>query len=182
MPVGKAGGAWSEAEQRMWTHASGSALGSRLLAMEKGGVDPELAFLGGLFHDLGRILLLQLRPMTYNALCGVAAPELPERRAEQESLGADHTEIGGAILRRWGMGDELAAVAEHHHDEPASLDPVTLLVVAAESLLERGEEEPSPLHAAAAARIGLVPARQEGLRERLHGALQKEQEFFHLSK
>ena len=181
IPVGKAGGAWSGAEQRMWTHAIGSALGSRLLAMEKGGVDPELAFLGGLFHDLGRILLLQVRPMTYNALCGVAAPGLPDRHVEHESLGADHTEIGGAVLRRWGMGDELAAVAELHHNAPPSLDPLTLLVVAAECLIERPDEEPSPLHAAAAARLGLVQARQEGLRERLHGALQKEQEFFHLS-
>jgi putative nucleotidyltransferase with HDIG domain len=181
MPVGKAGGAWSEAEQRMWTHAIGSALGSRLLAMETGGVDPELAFLGGLFHDLGRILLLQVRPMTYKTLCGVAAPGLPERLVEHECLGADHTEIGGAVLRRWGMGDELAAVAERHHNEPASLDPLTLLVVAAECLLDTGAEEPSALHVAAVARIGLVPARQEDLRERLHGALRKEQEFFHLS-
>jgi HD-like signal output (HDOD) protein len=181
IPVGKAGGTWSEAERRMWTHAIGSALGSRLLAMEKGRVDPELAFLGGLFHDLGRILLLQVRPMTYDSLCVVMAPGLPDRLMERECLGADHAEIGGAVLRRWGMGDELAAVAELHHNEPASLDPLTLLVVAAECLIETGDEEPSPLHVAAAARIGLVPDRQEGLRERLHGALQKEQEFFHLS-
>lgn len=181
MPVGKAGGTWSDAQQRIWTHAIGSALGSRLLAMEKGCVDPELAFLAGLFHDLGRILLLQVRPMTYETLCAGMAPELPDRVVEQESLGADHAEIGGAILRRWGMGDELAAVAELHHNAPASLDPLTLLVVAAECLLERGDEKPSPSHLAAAARIGLVPDRQESLRERLHGALQKEQEFFRLA-
>jgi HD-like signal output (HDOD) protein len=181
IPVGKAGGGWTDVERRMWTHAVGSALGSRLLAAEKGGVDPELAFLGGLFHDLGRILLLQVRPMTYEALCGVALPGLPECLVEQACLGADHAEIGGAVLRRWGMGDELAAVAELHHHEPASLDPLTLLVVAAECLLVTGDEEPSPLHREAAARLGLAPDRQEGLRERLGGALQKEQEFFHLS-
>jgi putative nucleotidyltransferase with HDIG domain len=181
IPVGRAGGAWSAVERRMWTHAVGSALGSRLLAMEKGGVDPELAFLGGLFHDLGRILLLQVRPMTYEALCAAAAPGLPECRVEQESLGADHAEIGGEILRRWGMGDELAAVAASHHLPPESLGPLTLIVVAAECLLEDGDEGSAASHLAAAARFGLLPDRQEGLRERLRGALQKEQEFFHLS-
>lgn len=104
IPVGRAGGAWSDVERRLWTHAVGSALGSRLLAMEKGGVDPELAFLGGLFHDLGRMLLLQLRPMTYEALCGVAAPDLPECLLEHASLGADHTEVGGRCCSagEWG--------------------------------------------------------------------------------
>jgi putative nucleotidyltransferase with HDIG domain len=181
IPVGKAGGAWSEGERRMWTHAIGSALGSRLLALEKPGVDSDLAFLAGLFHDLGRMLLLQVRPMTYEALCGVAAPGLPECLVEHASLGADHAEVGGAVLRRWGMGDQLAAVAELHHHEAASLDALTLLVVAAECLLVTGEDEPTPAHAAAADRIGLVRSRREALRERLQAALQKEQEFFHLS-
>jgi HD-like signal output (HDOD) protein len=181
VPVGKAGGAWSDAEHRIWTHAIGSALGSRLLAMERGGIDPELAFLGGLFHDLGRILLLQVRPMTYEALCAAAAPGLPERSLEHESLGADHTEIGGSILRRWGMGSELAAVAQCHHDLPESLDPLTLLVVAAESLLVQDDEEPAPAHAEAAARVGVTPVRQEDLRKRVLEALQKEKEFFHLA-
>ena len=181
IPVGKAGGVWSETEQRLWTHAIGAALGSRLLAMETGGVDPELAFLGGLFHDLGRILFLQVRPMTYDALCVATAPGLPDRPMERECLGADHTEIGGAVLRLWGMGGELAAVAERHHDEPALLDPLTLLVVAAECLLDTGNEESPAGHLEAAARIGLVPDRREGLRERLRGAVRQEQEFFHLS-
>ncbi len=181
VPVGRAGGTWSDVERKLWTHAVGSALGSRLLAVEKGGVDSELAFLGGLFHDLGRMLLLQLRPMTYETLCGVAAPGLPECLLEHASLGADHTEVGGAVLRRWGMGEELAAVAEAHHRPPASLDPLPLVVVAAESLLaEEGQEVP-PAHLEAVSRLGLDGTRRAVLRERLQGALQKEQEFFRLS-
>jgi HD-like signal output (HDOD) protein len=180
LPVGKSGGKWSETEAHIWTHAVGSALGSRFIAMETGKVDPELAFMGGLFHDLGRILLLQLRPKTYEALVRAAAPGLPARDAEKE-LGADHAEIGGAMLERWGMGAELASVALHHHDDPATLDPLTLVVVAAESLLVEDGVEPCAAHAAAAERAGLVESRRAGLRERLQGALHKEQEFFRLS-
>lgn len=181
IPVGKAGGAWSDTERLLWTHAVGSALGSRLLAMEAGRVDPELAFVGGLFHDLGRILLRHVRPMTYEALCQATAPVLPSREAEQADLGADHAEIGGAMLRRWGMGGVLAVVAESHHDDPASLEPLTLVVVAAECLLAEGDHEPMPAHVAAAARVGLAENRLADLRERLSGALRQEQEFFHLA-
>ncbi len=194
LPVGRSGGGrMTDIEIRIWTHSVGSALGSRLLAQRTGLVDPELAFLAGLFHDTGRLLFNLVRPLTYKTLGGRSPEGLPDRVTERTHLGMDHTSLGSAALDRWKMGEELTLVARDHHIKADLLDPLSLTVRGAEEILMgigagEGDQEDSLPEAETDARNGSTtgPAlRLMGLEEergefedRLRGTLEQEQDFF----
>lgn len=193
LPVGRSGGGrMTEIETRMWTHSVGSALGSRLLAQRTGRVDPEQAFLGGLFHDIGRLLFNQVRPLTYQTLARRSADGLPDRAAERKHLGMDHALLGSAALERWKMGDELAAAVRDHHRSPELLGPLALTVQGAEEILAgigigegdqdgREEAEQDPGDAQKGCRALRLLGLEEGMEEieeRLQATLKQEQAFF----
>ena len=74
-----------------------------------------------LLHDIGKIVLVRAYDR-YDTVTEVYAS--PERRlqSERRALGIDHASVGGVLLRRLGLTDELAAVVEHHHDPDATGD------------------------------------------------------------
>ncbi len=75
--------------------------------------------LAALLHDVGRLALHRLYP-AYPEL--ISDQELtPEGRVDRErlELGVDHALIGGVLLRRWGLSQEVAAAVEGHHDPTA---------------------------------------------------------------
>ena len=83
-----------------------------------------------------------LADMAKPVLAGAAADAgignvVADRKAEQELMGADHARVGGWVLRRWNLPEDLAEAVEHHHaprpPEPALARSVWLgsLIVAA---------------------------------------------------
>jgi HD-like signal output (HDOD) protein/ActR/RegA family two-component response regulator len=93
-----------------------------------------LAFLTGLMHDIGRLILLSKLPEL--------AAEI-EREAEQKDcsvedvelrrLGVTHAEIGGYLLGLWGIPPEICRAVSHHHTRNTDLerDPLTETLSAA---------------------------------------------------
>ncbi|HXG49053.1 MAG TPA: response regulator [Methylomirabilota bacterium] len=74
------------------------------------------AFIGGLLHDLGKLVIAANHPNTYRA-----ALDLAHRRgisfweAEQELYHTSHAELGAYLLARWGLpAPVVEAVAFHH--------------------------------------------------------------------
>ena len=106
---GKGRGARSFDRERYWRHSVGSACIYRVLARKVKMVDPETAFVAGLLHDIGKLVLDQY-----------AAPELgqvideAEKRkcafveAERALFGTDHSAVGGWLVDRWGFPEVLA--------------------------------------------------------------------------
>ncbi|MFA9461158.1 HDOD domain-containing protein [Thiohalorhabdus sp. Cl-TMA] len=68
-------------------------------------VDPEDAFLAGLLHNLGLLLLVHLFPGDMDAVLKEAnAPDdAVLRAAEQERLGIDHAQAGAWLAQRWHL-------------------------------------------------------------------------------
>ncbi len=77
------------------------------------------AYLAGLLHNLGRLLLCHVFP----AECGLlsryllANPELPVIEIERHVVGVGHERIGGWLMQIWGMPEELCVAVRWHHDE-----------------------------------------------------------------
>lgn len=100
-----------------------AALASRL----KGPGDRDLtdqAYTTGLLADLGVLVLMQAEPDKYQTLLS----EFPHGRqltqAEMSTFGFDHALLGGEMLKRWGLPEQVCeAVAAHHdlHGEGGSL-------------------------------------------------------------
>ncbi|WP_028469364.1 HDOD domain-containing protein [Neptunomonas japonica] len=80
-------------------------------------VDPDLAYMCGLLHDIGRFVLFQFAPKALDETdaVGWAAPdELP--LVEQKILGTSHAEIGYIACQKLHLPNVVSSVARHHHN------------------------------------------------------------------
>lgn len=108
---------WSTA--RFNLHAVGVAIMSDLLAQRVTAEFPEGAFLAGLFHDLGRLLIaLGLRDQYAQVLALYNAQPQPWTACEHQVLGFDHAELAFDALELWKLPEPIRlAAATHHHPE-----------------------------------------------------------------
>lgn len=110
-----------------WRHSIAVACAAELIAAEHKdiGVDPEEAFLAGLIHDVGKLVLEQVVPRAY-----VRVLHLAERRAcnadevELQVLGLDNHAAGKRLGERWGLPQTLQNVM-WLHAQPVTAIPVS---------------------------------------------------------
>jgi putative nucleotidyltransferase with HDIG domain len=83
------------------------------------GQTPDQAFTAGLLHDIGKLLLAANQGEAYARCIEYARKEnLTLRQAERDFFGANHAELGGALLAAWGLPQPIVeAVALHHAPE-----------------------------------------------------------------
>ena len=95
-------------------HAIGTAYLSRLVA-ERAGVDADEAFMCGLLHDMGKLLILKLARDFIKF--GVPTPSAQEI----DTVCRDrHPQIGARLLRQWQLPSALEGPVQYHHDPAAS--------------------------------------------------------------
>jgi putative nucleotidyltransferase with HDIG domain len=105
-----------------WSHALTTALAAEVVAEQVPGVSEEDAFLAGLLHDIGKILLAAYLPDIFAAWLQQlqSNPEQYPYEMEQQKMGADHGRIGAWFIKQWNMAPNVVtAVAFHHHPELA---------------------------------------------------------------
>lgn len=106
-------------------HGVAVGVTSRLLAAPTGH-NPELAFTGGLLHDIGALVLAANFPESYAAVLDYCKQgDCFLVVAERHILGMDHGEVGGLLADTWRFPPALRqALAEHH--APARAEPGSL--------------------------------------------------------
>ncbi|HTT63227.1 MAG TPA: HDOD domain-containing protein [Bryobacteraceae bacterium] len=109
--------------RRCWTHSLACAMLSQEIASAcfmKG----DEAYTAGLLHDIGRLGLLAAYPREYANVLGVAVDySFDVLHCERDLFDIDHCEAGAWLAEQWKLPPELAAIAAHHHEEPAVRDP-----------------------------------------------------------
>lgn len=101
-----------------WQHALATALCARALA-PRAGLDEEEAFLAGLMHDFGGLVLaLHCAQGVAAALALSQEQALPLHEAETLVLGLDHARVGALLAQHWHFPVEIVAAIEHHHRVP----------------------------------------------------------------
>ena len=113
-PVGPKG--WSL--EALWGHSLLVARCAQAIALqtqaEKKALDD--AFMAGLFHDLGKLVLAANLPDTYaEARARIGVETADPLEAEREAFGATHAEVGAYLLGLWGFSDTILEAAAFHH-------------------------------------------------------------------
>lgn len=100
-----------------WVHSiSVGVLASRLSGANES-LCASTAFVAGLMHDLGKLLLERnARASWERALSLARERKIPLDRAERETVGADHAALAGALLEAWRFPKELSEPVRWHHD------------------------------------------------------------------
>jgi len=116
----KAAPGWSMSEFNQ--HSVGMAVLCDLLTQRLKVIDGESAFLAGLFHDFGRLLIAVGLPVQYSEISRLQlAEQLSPQGAEREVLGFDHTDLSGDVMAAWRLPLALQTAVRHHHSPESDL-------------------------------------------------------------
>ena len=116
-----------------WQHSLGTAICAQEIAKrspKQSAGNPEIAFIAGLIHDIGKLVLVTHYPKQYElALEYQIQHQCDPEFSEREILGMDHCEIGTAVLHHWKFPDEIqTAISEHYLNDDKSLHPLSGIV------------------------------------------------------
>ena len=110
----------------LWKHALATAKGTQWLLRKTGyGEDADEGFLAGLFHDIGKLLLLKVFETIKEERKDVSLSE----PFILEILDVMHVEQGYALMTGWSIPDVYCEVTRRHHEEDIDIgDPLLMAV------------------------------------------------------
>lgn len=163
-------------EKALWSHSILTAIAARHIALHSAhGVDPQLAYMCGLLHDIGRFVFFDGVPAEVqraDEFGWTSATGL--LHAELDSVGIDHTEIGWFAAEHLGLPSNVGLTIRHHHfmgepeSLPAGLDrPLLTTVQTAEFIAALLQSTPSPIEMEPDQVIPFLTSRGEHLEQSL---------------
>jgi putative nucleotidyltransferase with HDIG domain len=164
-----------------WRHSLMAANAAASAATKAGAQNAEAAYVAGLLHDVGKVILDVSLPVEYGEVRKrVAADNCSFVEAEQSVFQTNHVEVGAWMAERWQLPPELvSAIAMHHTPEIqpgphaafiASVYASNALVDAANQMAEKPElplviDLPEPIQSA----LGIPQAGLVQVAKELHG-------------
>jgi putative nucleotidyltransferase with HDIG domain len=127
----------SKHSRALWNHSLDVAESAASLATRCGLVDREEAFLAGLMHDVGKLVILNLPIAALACRDRLTQSGCPESIIERIVLGDDHASIGARVLRNWRFAECIASAVESHHRPERNPSPLCSILYLAE---DRGLE------------------------------------------
>ena len=149
-----------------WWQSLMCAALAKLIAARTSYPASDEAFLSGLLHDIGRLVLWVNFPKEYAEIlrsCG-SNPDL--LLAGERKLGATHCEVGAWMINRWNLQSFMAdAVLYHHEPVHRILDalPLVKIVFVASALSSETGEDPDAKFEAAEEVFGIARSEAEEL-------------------
>jgi putative nucleotidyltransferase with HDIG domain len=111
-------------ERLLWAHSVACGIGARMIARQYSPAVVEDAFICGLLHDVGKVVLLNEAAEPYTAVMMRTYNEnLPFIAVEREVLGYTHTELGASVAERWRYPKIIQVAVRHHHADQEQLPP-----------------------------------------------------------
>ena len=122
---------------RLWDHAIKTGmLARKILELEHAApADAEDAYIAGMLHDVGKLMLADSLPEPYQRALALAAERnIPSFEAELEVFGATHAGAAAYLLGLWGLPAPIVEAVAFHHTPGKSdlraLGPLTAVHVA----------------------------------------------------
>ena len=99
-----------------WHHSLSTALITQKIAKRRHFANTETYFIGGILHDIGKLLLDHFRVSHYDRIEDFRHQNrVPDYLAEKSILGYDHAEVGAALADMWKFPSLLIDIIRYHH-------------------------------------------------------------------
>jgi HD-like signal output (HDOD) protein len=129
--------------EQLWRHGITTAVGARAIAKSEGAgsLAVENAFMAGLLHDIGLLVLNTNFPDRYREVFRLIKEDGRQvLQAEREVFGATHADVGAYLLGIWGLHEVIVEAVTFHH-EPGMAQQNNLRVLAAVHVANALDEE-----------------------------------------
>ncbi|NPV84685.1 MAG: HDOD domain-containing protein [Anaerolineae bacterium] len=133
----------------LWNHSVATAVAAQWFARAVSYPNPEDAYVAGLLHDMGKLMLDQFALADYDRLFDLVKNYgLTFYQVEQKLFDVDHAQVGGLMAAKWNFPATLIDAIQHHHSPhlASTRQDLAALVNIANALC--------PLDAATLARLG----------------------------
>ncbi|MCP4693012.1 MAG: HDOD domain-containing protein [Desulfobacterales bacterium] len=100
-----------------WSHSISVAITSKHLAEKTGVMRPEKCFMGGLLHDIGKVVLCAYFSDLFEKVWNSHQEnDLEFYETENMEISTNHAKIGGIVAERWKLPPHMIDAIGRHHD------------------------------------------------------------------
>ncbi len=128
-----------------WKHSLAVAVTSKNIAQKAGGDSPDNCFVGGLLHDVGKVIMAQYFQDLFVKVWTCMQKEcLSFYEAEQQELPIDHARIGAHLAGRWALPEGLIDAIRWHQDYQPEIPNANfvMIIYLANALVNSYDENP----------------------------------------
>ncbi len=146
---------------------------AQILAEASRRLPPEEAFVAGLVHDIGKVVLIECSPVAMDAVQTDIRSGMSPLTAERRHFGITHDRAGRRLAAQWQLPQDLQNLIGDHHDvdpeaPPRRLDGVLAITAYANAIAHFDDPRTSPPRNTAILRqamrvLGIPAGRQEEL-------------------
>lgn len=104
----------------LWEHSLGTAVAARLLGRKVRHPQLEEAFICGILHDIGKLVMTQKLAGEYALLRKSVKPTEDWCPHEKKQFGFTHVDVGVVLLEKWNFPRALIEAIGLHHQEPTA--------------------------------------------------------------
>ena len=102
--------------RNIWRHSLYTGISCKVLAQNYEPESKENLYIGGLLHDIGKLVLITTMGKDYDLLIEKAEQEtISMVELESKFLGVNHSEVGAGLIELWNLPESLVSIAKFHH-------------------------------------------------------------------
>jgi putative nucleotidyltransferase with HDIG domain len=179
-------------EKMLWEHSFAAGLAARIIASQTRTANEEEAFLAGLFHDIGKIIMNTLDRVKFQEVMQHCYNEgISFGEAERSIYPFSHDEVGAYVIRKWNLPGALTTTILQHHtleftaeDSPAIVNLTAVTSLADMFCLKLGIGSRAPIEdlqladSKAGALLKLTREQIDLALETFRAAFEKDRELF----
>lgn len=101
---------------RFWEHSIGCGVASRMLARNYHSRNASEAFVAGLLHDIGKIILNQYFHPEFTEITELVSTGNTLEKAEEAVIGTSHAQVGSWLAEKWNLPEIITQTIRYHHE------------------------------------------------------------------
>ncbi len=110
----------------LWKNSIAMAILSKIISRRLGYINPDEAFVAGLLHNVGFMIIMQFYPEEYKIVLNSKLSDITLN--EKRHIGITHEEIGSILLEQWNFPIEITkSIHIYENQQHSKLDEILLI-------------------------------------------------------